>query len=176
MYALQEPAQVLWIDRRGDAMAEIRDPASTTNTEGFTHLLHGPLNRVASTIKDIGIHVTLERLVGADETTSLNGIDAPVQSQDIVLGLFGQFGESVVGAFSEEGYGYERDVFFGKAFAGFGGDVLERGEGELVKVIGRKLACPGVEYLKKLDGRMRGQSFHFISTLPKRKEVDAGLE
>jgi hypothetical protein len=142
-------------------MAEVRDPASTTNTEGFTHLLHGPLNRVASTIQDIGVHVALERLVGADETTSLNGIDAPVQSQDIVFGLFGQLDEGVVGAFSEKGYGYEGDICFGEAFAGFGGDVLERGEGELVEVMGSKLACPGVEYLEKLDGRMRGQSFHF---------------
>lgn len=152
MNALQEPAQIFRINSWSDTVAKVRDPTSSTHTESSAHLLHSSLNGVATSVEDIGIHVTLERYLGPHETTCLDRVYAPIQPEDVVFGLLGELGEGVVCAFGEERHGDDGDALLGELLAGFGGDVLERGEGEFGEVMWGEFACPGIEDLEKLSG------------------------
>jgi hypothetical protein len=83
-------------------MPEIGDPASVTRAEPLAHPLDGCLYRVAPTVQDIRVHIPLQCDLGADDPARFDGINAPIEPEDIITSILGQKAECMVGPFCEE--------------------------------------------------------------------------
>ena len=137
MHTFQKPAEVLRINARGDAMAEVGDPtpAAVLATKTLAHSLHPAFNGLLSAVQQTGIEVALECDVVFDGKSGGGRVDAPVQSEDVVSRILGQHGEGVVGAFCKEGEGYDWKIFGCESFSDLLGDVLKRRERECGEIV-----------------------------------------
>lgn len=106
-------------------MPQVRDPSLGTarNLEAFAHPLHLPFNSIPSTVQHVRIEVSLQRDLVPDALPSLGGIDAPIESKNVVSRVFGQEREGLASTFGEECHWRGRYAEVGQTGTDAGGDV-----------------------------------------------------
>lgn len=150
MNALEEPPQILGINTRRDSVPQVRNPPPLALSEACTHALYSTLDRGSPSIQHIGIKVALKRDLVTDDATRLDGIDTPVEPEDVISCVLCQKAKCVVGTFSEERHGCRWEVLLREATANIGGDVFQGREREQGKVVRGQFTGPRIEYLKQL--------------------------
>ena len=143
MHTLQEPAHVLRVNARGDAMPEVGDPclgSPAFTHERLTHVLDLTFDGIFPSMQDrrVGISLQCDHLCrgGINNTSCFRRLDDPVQPEDVITGVLGLRCERRVGAFCEKNHRHSGDIEPRELRADTGRNVGERREGELVKVVG----------------------------------------
>jgi hypothetical protein len=133
-------------------MTEVADPPFwfLATLECFAHALDLPLDRVLPTVQHIWIEVSLKRDFIADLLARLGGVNAPVETQNVVTGLVGQERKGPVCAFREQHERRNRNIVGRQFGSNVRGDVLQSRKRKLYEIVRSEFIRIGVEDLQEL--------------------------